>query len=149
MDKKEILLEQYKVFVKTADDITARRLATNKFYLTILLGLFTIAGFLNTKELVGYFNSYIVLILISVLGIFLSVIWYMNIESFKLLNKAKFKVIHEMEEELAYPCFDKEWEFRKGIDTSNAYPRFTQIEKFLPIAMGILYFFVFLIVLFK
>lgn len=148
MDKQEILLEQYKVFVKTADDITARRLETNKFYLTILLGLFTVAGFLNNKEMAGYFNSYIILILISVLGIFLSVVWYMNIESYKLLNKAKFKVIHEMEEELSYACFDKEWIFRKGIDTNKAYPRFTQIEKFLPIAMGIVYFVIILIVAF-
>ena len=45
MDKQEIFLEQYKLFVKTADDITMRRLQTNKFYLTILLGLFSIAGF--------------------------------------------------------------------------------------------------------
>ena len=141
MDKQEILLEQYKVFVKTADDITARRLATNKFYLTILLGLFTIAGFLNTKEMAGYFNGYIILVLISVLGMVLSVIWYMNIESFRLLNSAKFKVIHEMEEELAYPCFDKEWEFRKGEDENNVYPRFIQIEKYFPILMGVLYFF--------
>ncbi|CAA6825837.1 MAG: Unknown protein [uncultured Sulfurovum sp.] len=148
MNKEEILLEQYKVFVKTADDITARRLATNKFYLTILLGLFTIAGFLKTKEMAGYFNGYSILILISVLGMVLSVIWYMNIESFRLLNSAKFKVIHEMEKELAYPCFDKEWEFRKGEDTSKAYPRFTQIEKYLPIVIGVLYSFLFLMAMF-
>ncbi len=147
MDNKEILLEQYKVFVQTADDITARRLETNKFYLTILLGLFTIAGFLNTKEMSGYFDSYSVVILISVIGIFLSVVWYMNIESYKLLNEAKFKVIHEMEEELAYACFDKEWEFRKGVDSDNAYPRFTQIEKFLPIAMGIVFAFLLVVVI--
>lgn len=36
MDKQEILLKQYEIFVKTADDITVRRLQTNKFYLAIL-----------------------------------------------------------------------------------------------------------------
>jgi len=147
MDEKEILLEQYKVFVKTADDITARRLATNKFYLTLLLGLFTIAGFLNKKEIATLFDKEIILILISIIGIFLSIIWYMNIESFRLLNSAKFKVIHEMEKELAYPCFDKEWQFRKGEDVSKAYPRFTQIEKYLPIVIGSIYVVVFVMVM--
>ena len=114
MDKQEILLEQYKVFVKTADDITARRLATNKFYLTILLGLFTIAGFLNTKEMAGYFNGYTILVLISVLGMVLSVIWYMNIESFMLLNSDKFKVIHDMEEELLPLALTRSGSLEKG-----------------------------------
>ena len=147
MDDKVILLEQYKVFVKTADDITVRRLATNRFYLTILLGLFIIAGSFISKEMAGLFDKQIILILISVIGIFLSLFWYMNIESYRLLNKAKFKVIHEMEAELAYACFDKEWEFRKGVDSDKAYPRFTQIEKFLPIAMGIVFVFLLILVM--
>lgn len=146
MDREEILLEQYKVFVKTADDITSRRLETNKFYLTILLGLFTIAGFLSTKEMEGVFDKQIILILISVLGIFLSVIWYINIESFRLLNSAKFKVIHEMEQKLAYPCFEKEWVFRKNGNVSKYYPTFTQIEKYLPIVMAIMYFVIFILI---
>ena len=139
MDKQAILLEQYKIFVKTADDITVRRLQTNKFYLAILLGLFTIAGFLNKNGVAGLLNEQIILILISIIGIVLSAIWYINIESFKLLNSAKFKVIHEMEKDLAYPCFDKEWEYRVGEDESKAYPIFTKIEKFLPIMMGVIY----------
>jgi len=96
MDDKQILLEQYKLFVKTADDITMRRLQTNKFYLTILLGLFTIAGFFNKNGITGILNEQIILILISVIGVVLSIIWYVNIESFKLLNSAKFKVIQKI-----------------------------------------------------
>jgi hypothetical protein len=45
-----------------------------------------------------------------------------------------------MEKDLAYPCFDKEWEYRVGEDESKAYPIFTKIEKFLPIMMGVIYF---------
>lgn len=149
MDRNAVLLEQYKLFVQTADDLTSRRLDANKFYLTILLALFTIAGFLKSKEMAGVFDSYTILVIISIIGLFLSVVWYMNIESYKLLNKAKFQVIHEMEQELAYACFDKEWEFRKGIDTNKAYPRFTQIEKFLPIAMGIVFVVVFFVTIFS
>jgi len=139
MEDRDMLLEQYKLFVKSADDLTSRRLDTNKLYLTILLGLFTIAGFLNTKEMSSMFGKDIILIIISVIGLSLSVVWYMNIESYRLLNSAKFKVIHEIEQELPYPCFDKEWQFRKTDNPSKAYPRFTQIEKFMPIMMGIIF----------
>ena len=148
MDKQEIFLEQYKLFVKTADDITMRRLQTNKFYLTILLGLFTIAGFFNKNGITGILNEQIILILISVIGIALNVIWYVNIESFKLLNSAKFKVIHEMEKDLPCACFDKEWEYRIGEEESKAYPILTKIEKFLPIMMGIVFFIILLVGLF-
>ena len=139
MDKQEILLKQYEIFVKTADDITVRRLQTNKFYLAILLGLFTIAGFLNKNGMTGILNQQIILILISIIGIALSAIWYVNIESFKLLNTAKFKVILEMEKELPCQCFGKEWDYRVGEDESKAYPILTKIEKFLPLMMGVIY----------
>ena len=144
MDKQEIFLEQYKLFVKTADDITMRRLQTNKFYLTILLGLFTIAGFFNKNGITEVLSEHIILMLISVIGIALSVIWYVNIESFKLLNSAKFKVILEMEKELPCACFDKEWEYRDPL----SYPILTEIEKFLPIMMGIVFFVILLVGLF-
>jgi len=149
MDKQEIFLEQYKFFAKTADDITVRRLQTNKFYLAILLGLFTIAGFLHKNGLTGItvLDRDVILILISIIGMALSAIWYVNIESFKLLNTAKFKVILEMEKELPCQCFGKEWEYRVGEDESKAYPIFTKIEKFLPIMMGIIYFMVLLVAL--
>lgn len=149
MNKQEILLEQYKFFAKTADDITVRRLQTNKFYLAILLGLFTIAGFLNKNGLTGItiLDRDVILILISIIGMALSTIWYINIESFKLLNTAKFKVILQMEKELPCQCFGKEWEYRIGEDESKAYPIFTKIEKFLPIMMGIIYFMVLLVAL--
>ena len=148
MDKQEIFLEQYKLFVKTADDITMRRLQTNKFYLTILLGLFTIASFFNKNGVTEVLNEQIILILVSVIGMALSVIWYVNIESFKLLNSAKFKVIHEMEKDLPCACFDKEWQYRVGEDESKAYPILTNIEKFLPIMMGIVFFIILLVGLF-
>lgn len=148
MDKQEILLKQYEIFTKTADDITVRRLQTNKFYLAILLGLVTIAGFLHKNGMTGTESDQtIILILISIIGMPLSAIWYVNIESFKLLNTAKFKVILEMEKELPCQCFGKEWEYRVGEDESKAYPIFTKIEKFLPIMMGIIYFMVLLVAL--
>lgn len=148
MDKQEILLKQYEIFTKTADDITVRRLQTNKFYLAILLGLVTIAGFLHKNGMTGtQSDQTIILILISIIGIALSAIWYVNIESYKLLNTAKFKVILEMEKELPCQCFGKEWEYRVGEDESKAYPIFTKIEKFLPIMMGIIYFMVLLVAL--
>lgn len=139
MDKdKNILIEQYKLYVKTADDITKRRLEINKFYLTILLGLFTISGFLNNTDI---FNSSIILILLSILGILLSITWYTNIEAFKQLSSAKFKVIHKMEKELPFKCFDDEWNHLKKGRDKKAYIKLTAIEKYIPLFMMILFIF--------
>ena len=91
---------------------------------------------------------HIILILISLIGLVLCAIWYVNIESFKLLNTAKFKVILEMEKELPCACFGKEWDYRVGEDESKAYPILTQIEKFLPLMMGIVFFVILLVGLF-
>lgn len=145
MDYDSILLEQYKLYVSTADDITKRRIEVNKLYLTILLALFTISGFLNSENISTQFSPYIILVLLSIIGFTLSLIWYVNIESYKQLNTAKFKVIHEMESKLPHKCFDDEWNYlNKGRD-HKIYVKLTYVEKFMPLLMGVLFILIFCI----
>ena len=69
------------------------------------------------------------IIILSLLGIAFSVIWILNIKSYKTLNKSKFKVIFEMEKLLPYNLYSKEWDY---ITEENKYIRLTKIETLVP-----------------
>lgn len=124
----EHLLEQYKIITASADKITDKRHNTNKFYLGINSFLFTAAAYLTSLK----FN--IVPLLISGIGLIISIVWHKNIESYKSLNSAKFKVIHELEEHLPAKIYQKEEEYLK-----KNYYKLTSVEKWIPFIFGILY----------
>jgi hypothetical protein len=90
---QEVLLKQYELMVNSAIQVTTWRQAANNFYLTVNMALLAIAAYLyNLSPSTG--------IIIGVIGIAITVLWYETIQYFKKLNKAKFIVIHKMEEQL-------------------------------------------------
>lgn len=134
----ERLLEQYKIITASADKITDKRHNTNKFYLGINSFLFTAAAYLTTLDFT------IVPLLISGIGIIISIVWHKNIESYRSLNSAKFKVIHEIEEYMPARIYQKEDEYLK-----RNYYKLTSVEKWIPFIFGILYVIIILIALFS
>ena len=90
-------LEIYKMFVETSQKVTANRSKENAFFVSL-------NGFLIGAN--GVIDSW----LLFVFGILLNLLWLGLIDSARTLNKAKFKVIHELEEQLCYPCFKREEE---------------------------------------
>lgn len=137
-NKKDVimLLEQYKLISESADRITDKRQSTNNFYLAVNSFIFAIASYLATIKLK------IVPILISMLGLLISLVWLKNINSFKKLNSAKFKVIHELEGYLPAKIYQKEDEYLQ-----RGYYKLTSIEKWVPIIFGVLYIIIAFIVL--
>ena len=141
---KDHLLEQYKIYVEMADRISNRRAQTNNFYVSVisaLLGIITITSSIfgnqiltSTKSLSSAF------IAISLLGLFLCTIWFINILSYRQLNSGKFQVIHEMEKCLPYKCYDREWVvLGKGKDIRKYLP-LTHIEQYVPVLLAIPFF---------
>lgn len=126
----EILLEQYKLYVQMADNVSNRRAQTNSFYISIITGLLAILSFALDK-----FSStiqFIVLLAVGLLGVLLEIVWYINITSYKNLNSGKFKVIHEMEKMLPYACFDREWELLGRGKNKSSYFSLTRVERLIP-----------------
>lgn len=135
-NKKELptLLEQYKLISESADKITDKRQSTNNFYLGVNSFILAVASYLAVSKVSA------VSILISISGLLVSVVWLENINSFKQLNSAKFKVIHELEEYLPARIYQKEDEYlQKG------YYKLTAVEKWIPVIFGILYIIIILI----
>jgi hypothetical protein len=134
------LLEQYKLYVESADRISQRRTTANNYLLTINTFLVTLYGLAATCDPKQCWR-----ILVAAAGILVCISWFALIKNYKNLNKAKFEVIHELEDHLPAALFDREWEIaERGI--GKAYKPLTHIEQFIPVIFGGLYFFLLLIV---
>jgi hypothetical protein len=132
--EKNLLFEQYKVYVEMMDRTSGRRAETNKFYITLLSGLLAFLTFLLGRQFCTGYED-IVIGLFAVLGLILCWVWHSNIRSYRELNSGKFKIIHEMEKDLPYECFNREWDILKA----SKYKRLTQVEQTVPKIMAIPY----------
>jgi len=128
----EHLLEQYKLFVQMADNISERRSKTNTFFLSVNSFLLTALGIFTKIEFnvdVGLWWLYVA----SVGGITFAITWFVLIRNYKKLNSGKFEVIHELEKKLPAAPYLKEWDIIRGNNTKKKYQKLTNIESVVPI----------------
>ncbi|MGF1522668.1 MAG: hypothetical protein ACFBSF_10170 [Leptolyngbyaceae cyanobacterium] len=126
----ELLLEQYKLYTEMTDRVSSRRIEANKFYTSLLTGLLALLSIVGTS---GRFQR-IIIFMAALSGIALSLVWMINIRSYKELNSLKFKVIHEMEESLPFPAYSREWQILKN-NKEISYLRLTKIEQYVPLLL--------------
>jgi hypothetical protein len=132
------LIEQYKMYVEMADRVSARRADTNKFYISLLTALLAILLLVVEKNIFSSLQS-LVFLAIALLGIALCFVWVINIRSYSQLNTGKFAVIQEMEKQLPYACYDREWDILgRGADRKK-YFQLTRIEQYVPFLIAIPY----------
>ncbi len=115
------LFEQYKLMVDTSQKLSDRRLSTNSYLFTINSSLLTILGVLATL-----LSDRRPLSIIPGAGVVLSISWIFLLRSFKNLNEAKFKVIHDLEQFLPARVFDMEWHY------VGPYKAMSDIERYIP-----------------
>ena len=125
---KEHLLKQYELFVGTSLDVTSKRMESNKFHLTLNSIIFGFTSYLTTL------NQYVIIVLFSLVGLLTCYVWKQTVLSYKELNKAKFKVIHRLEEHLPASVFKFEEKFYL-----NKYHELTSLESYYPYIFMILY----------
>lgn len=132
------LIEQYKLYVEMADRVSTRRAQTNRFYISLLSVLLALLSIVVTREVFNGILS-IIFVAIGILGIALCFLWYVNIRSYRQLNSSKFQVIHEMEQHLPFPAYEREWEILGKGKESEKYLKLTRIEQCVPFALTIPY----------
>jgi hypothetical protein len=128
----EILFEQYKLYVEMSNEISKRRHQTNSFYISLSSAIIALFSLITVK--IGLNNTEFISIL-PIFGLVTCSIWFTHIRSYKKLNSAKFKVINKIEKQLPCQGFSEEWDLLK----KGSYKRLTDIERYVPIIMGILY----------
>jgi len=138
----ERLLEQYKIYVNSAEKISDRRQKSNEFFLTLNSVLVALLGFIATKT--NGFEIKYLLFLASVSGITMCYLWYRIVFSYKCLNGGKFKVIHAIERRLPLALYDTEWEaLERGVNKKIYWP-FSHIELLVPWIFIVMYLVIFI-----
>lgn len=122
------LLEQYKIYQESAEKISSKRQTANSFFVTINTAIIALVSYLH----IGSSTSTKYYWLVALAGVAITYMWYRLIRSYRDLNSAKFKVIHEIEKKLPVSPFDAEWEAVGRGKNSALYLPFTHIEVGIP-----------------
>jgi hypothetical protein len=137
-----VVLDLYKVAVEQVDRISARRASANSYFLTIHTGLAALTGLLAAiAESDGADVPRVddlALFATAVVGLLLSVTWWLLLRSYRDLNSAKFKVITEIEEAyLPVQLFQREWAILKTDEPlpwwKGRYAELGFVERVVPI----------------
>lgn len=113
------ILEQWKTCAEMANCNSERRINSNNIYIAINAAIIALTSFsLDYKSIV-----------MSIVGIIVSILWQSTIKSYKELNRVKYRIINEIEKMLPISPYEYEW---KLINEEGKYKRFTYLETFLP-----------------
>lgn len=118
------LLEQYKLFVRSAERVSSRRIATHRYLLTVNAVLAALYGLQQWQSAGDYWALFI-----PVAGTAVAVLWLRIIASHCNLNATKFDIIHKMESRLPAAPFRHEWD---PANQKKPYIEVTKIERAIP-----------------
>jgi hypothetical protein len=137
-----VVLDLYKVAVEQVDRISGRRATANSYFLTINTGLAAFVGLLAAATDAGSQDlpkpDGVALLATAGVGAILSLTWWLLLRSYRDLNRAKFKVITEIEKEhLPVRIFEREWEFLKADESlpwwKGRYAELGFVERVVPL----------------
>ncbi len=141
----EHLLDQYKIYLGSAEKISDRRQKTNEFFLGLNTALVALLGFISTRT--SDLDINLLIIVSSLAGMVVCYLWYRIIYSYKGLNGAKFDVVHLIEKRLPLALYDTEWEILGRGENRDKYWPFSHIELFVPWVFVVIYIILFLSIL--
>lgn len=123
-------LELYKLAVEMADRISARRAVANTFLLAVQSGLVSLLGThaFDPQAIAGG-------------GLVLALAWWVLLRSYRDLNRAKFKVICDMEKRLPVQLFDQEWQYLKRDPVKTWRGRYAElgtVERVVPLIFALI-----------
>lgn len=148
-DYQHHLFEQYKLYVESADWISSRRDKANNFFLAVNSALLTIVGVSGLLAPLtqspgrerSLFDSETAMsvILVALAGLLVCATWYRLVRSYRDLNSAKFRIIHEIEGHLPLAVHDAEWEVVGWGEPPKLYRPFTHLEARVPAIFAAVY----------
>lgn len=122
----DALLKMYALLVEMSDRVSQRRQAANSFYLSVNTALISASAFLTSTPARN------VLWVLGIAGIAICALWVRNIDSYRTLNAAKFKVIHDLEARLPAQPYTDEWGHLAPSDSGKRHTAFHKIEGRVP-----------------
>ena len=128
------LMEQYKLYVNTAEKVSEKRQNANTYFLSLNSFLFLFSGYLTTIK----FDIWHMLVMMA--GVFICIFWLIILKSYRSLNTAKYGVVHQMEKGLPVKLFDDEWNLLDRGENKKKYFKLSVVEQGVPMIFMGLYF---------
>lgn len=121
-------VDLWQTYVETTLNVSNRRLKNNRFYQSILGG--TVAGVGIAAEL-GFAGA-VAFMVVGVVGSVVSLLWMVHVISYQQLNSGKYVVLHQLESELPYDPFTREWNILDRGRNPETYVTHTSVEIWWP-----------------
>lgn len=126
------LLEQYKLYVESAQKVTDRRITTGNYLLTVNSFLLTVFGVASSQHVGGAW-----LAIVPLAGLLVSFTWYSLVVFYRNLGARKYKVIHQLESFLPVAPFRCEW--HSTHDEKGRHTGVTHLERVIPLTFAAIY----------
>ena len=137
MDRDELIFNEYKSYCEQKENFIDRNFSTNKFYITAVVVL--IFAMIYTSNVV-FLDKISATLVFALLGVSVSALWWMNVDSYNTLIKIKYsEVIEKIEEKLPVKPFTDEY---AGIAESrkNKIFMFSDIQKLIAAGAALFFF---------
>ena len=137
MDRDELIFSEYEMYSEQKENFIDRNFKTNKFYMVALF--FIVIGLIYTGNVV-FLHKISATLVFAFMGLSISALWWMNVDSYNTLIKVKYaNVLERIEEKLPYKPFTDEY---KGIEEcrSNKVFMFSDIQKLIAVVMALFFF---------
>lgn len=115
---KDYSFEQYKIFVESAEKNSEKRITQNNIYLTINLAFLS---YLLTQNI-----EFKYLVITSVVGVVICLIWFLTIVNYCKRNKVKYDIINELEENF-HDLYKEEWKRISILTSLSTYEKIISI----------------------
>lgn len=122
----ETLVEQYKLYVNSAENVSARRIASSRLFLALNAGLVALYGIQPCDFARNWWAMAIPLV-----GAVVCLLWHRIIRSHRDLNSVKFALIQEFERHLPATPYTSEWRLAEQ-GKGKTYRAVTDIERWIP-----------------
>ena len=138
-DEKYLILEQYRIYSDAKEKFIERQFATNRFYLVLNIIVLIAAYFLSTLT-----PQYTPVIVLSIIGFAITMMWWMNIDSYQMLIRVKYaKVLEYLETKLPEQPYHKEYVDYMDMKKKNNLIVFGDFQKYLTLIIALVYIVVF------
>lgn len=135
-EERAIILEQYRIYSDAKEKFIERQFNTNRFYLVLNLIIL-----ITTYLLATLTPQYQPVIILSVIGFAVTLMWWMNIDSYQLLIKVKYaQVLEYLETKLPEQPYHKEFADYATIKKKKNLIVFGDFQKALTVAIACVYF---------
>ena len=123
------LFEQYKILISSAEEISSRRATANNYLISVNSLLVTVHAFGSSVQPDAQWQ-----LVLPLAGLIICFSWWTLIRSYRNVNSAKFKVIHNLESNFASQPYKDEWDLM-----ANNHIPLSHIEQWIPAVFGALY----------